>query len=234
MGEPDSAHDRLRQLGVVTVELREPYADGPCFLRLRMSGMTVEVIVPPGVAPCEYALEQLGDVLPASGREQGCEADLGDYVVGYRSWLVESGQLRPWGTGADVWRGNAEVHATCHIGLHPAPATGCHCGFHCFHDVESAVAGDYFKMTEDPRIAVLGAVRCRGNLEVHHDGFRAEYAQPICLLGAPQLGLPSVDTPDELLEFATAYGTPVPHELRPQRPIRDVSAGHWTIWADEP
>lgn len=228
------ALERLRKLGAIDVQLREPYAGGPRFVRLVMRAVTVEIIVPPGVGPYEYALEQLGDLLTGRDPEQGCGPGLDDYVIGYRSWLIQSGQLGAWGMGTDVWRGNAEVQATCRFDLHPAPSPGCHCGFHCFHDVASAIGDDYFKLTDDPRIAVLGAVRCRGNLEVHHDGFRAEYAQPICLLGAPQFGLPSVDAAEDLVAFAAEYGKPVPPELRPAQDLGDVSGGRWMLWTETP
>lgn len=231
MGDPPPARERLRELGVIDVRLREPYTEGPCFLRLGLRGATLEIIVPPGVDAYEYALEQLGRVSSGRDREPRSEPEpeLDDYLIGYRSWLIEGGRLGPWGTGDDVWRGNAEVRATCRVHRHAAPDPDCHCGFHCFHDVASAVGEDYFGLTEDPRIAVLGAVRCRGNVEVHHDGFRAEYAQPICLVGAPQLGLPSVDEPDDLVAFAAGYGKPVPAELRPPG-SHDISTGQWIAW----
>jgi hypothetical protein len=109
---------------------------------------------------------------------------------------------------------------------HAAPHHRCHCGLYAWHDPArlpgaSGFAAEY----------VYGAILAWGRIEVHGDGLRAEYAEPVLLaydesqsykhvrrvqaIGS-ELGLPVVEV-DELEEASKAFGEPVPRELRPDR-----------------
>lgn len=118
----------------------------------------------------EHALaeqdEEWGKVVP----------DLMDYVIGFRAWNLSGNRLKPIAAGNDVWRGGAEVRASCgHGKLHRAPAHECDCGFYAWHD--------FTPMKEEARGGgtrkVWGAVQACGRMEVHEDGFRAEYMRPV-------------------------------------------------------
>lgn len=101
--------------------------------------------------------------------------DLMDYVVGYRAWNLHGGQIKPIGAGDDVWKGGLEVRASCkNGGLHVSPDSECECGLYAWHDFERVKAG----VNE---AQVYGAVQAWGRIEVHQEGFRSEYMQPVML-----------------------------------------------------
>jgi hypothetical protein len=109
---------------------------------------------------------------------------------------------------------------------HAAPDPKCRCGLYAWHDAgrlpdASGYAAEY----------VYGAILAWGRIEVHGDGLRAEYAEPVVLaydetqsyrhvrrvqaIGS-ELGLPVVEI-EQLDEAANAFGDPVPLDLRPSR-----------------
>lgn len=116
---------------------------------------------------------------------------------------------------------------------HAAPDPDCMCGLYANHNVPDEGAGSYASDT------VLGAVLAWGRLEVHPNGFRAQYAEPIVLgysgaqpydlvrtiqaIGS-ELGLEVVPL-DELERAARRHGEPVPEQLRP-RPRPTHSSHH--------
>lgn len=102
-------------------------------------------------------------------------------VLGWRVWRLRGHSLASWGT-TYVWHPNANF-ARCLNPNNPCPASpgrGCRCGFwavftprHCI----SRVCEDYSE-----RAPVLGLIRAWGEVALHGpEGFRAEYAAPVCL-----------------------------------------------------
>jgi hypothetical protein len=184
---------RLAELGVVrSIAVEDPWptnlywrmllADGRVVqapvtiqeLHLRGSHGLVEICARAVVEFCKR-----NGPVPKPTHEAGTP-DLAATIVGYRAWKVASraiGQevgLRPLGGGADHWRGAEEVRARCGTMFHAAPDPSHHCGWNAWHDplrVERELR----------RGRVVGAIACRGRVEVHRDGFRAEWARPICL-----------------------------------------------------
>ena len=109
---------------------------------------------------------------------------------------------------------------------HRAPDPSCRCGLYAWHD-----PGRLLGFVGQRAELVYGVVLAWGRIEVHADGLRAEYAEPVILayretqtyrhvrrvqaIGS-ELGLPVVEL-DELEEAAMGFGEPVPPELRPKR-----------------
>ncbi len=125
-------------------------------------------------------------------------------VVGYRTWAVDAeGWLLPFSLGAIAgpWRPGTN-HATCHYAkwrtpggathsssgtrraavrdVHEAPHPRCMCGLYALAD-----AADPRLPRNDPELA-LGAIGAWGDLEVHRDGFRAQYATVLALAASPR------------------------------------------------
>lgn len=142
--------------------------------------------------------------------------DLIEPVVAFRKWRVVDGRLRS--LYEPVFWLDAMQQAECrapHRGYppHDAPQTGCTCGIYASHEP------DYEFPTIDFR-GVSGIVTAWGNIEVHAEGFRAQFVQVEALslyerwsdrqaeavrTAAEELGLDLVDLYD--LEAAVArYG----------------------------
>lgn len=115
-------------------------------------------------------------------------------ICGLRTWRVEwsgdSGRLggpiyeSPWATGG------APTRASCQTGsgrlrrTHHAPVGSCSCGLYALHPRESAVdqLEPALLADDEPRFdSVIGIVDAWGKVEVHEEGFRAEYARPRAL-----------------------------------------------------
>jgi hypothetical protein len=188
------------------------------------------------------------------------DADVGEYVIGYRRWLVYVEEVMMGGAGPEAfglsfediisgaerlvvkryglhpistnihtteWDGGREVMARCVYHTHAAPFPHCGCGFNLWHDPAGiglpTNTWDVLGGSEGVMGIVGGVVRARGRIEVHSDGFRAQYAQPLALLCEPDapeaevaraLGLATVIY-DDAEDFAQEHGHPVPVELRP-------------------
>jgi hypothetical protein len=113
-----------------------------------------------------------------------------------------------------------------HKGRHHAPAPDCGCGFNAYHEPRGRLGTSVRGGTT---LMVAGAIRARGHIEVHHEGFRAQYAQPIALAyggrddpdgervrqAAAEFGIAAVPLSD-LLAFTQEFGHPVPQEMRPE------------------
>jgi hypothetical protein len=128
--------------------------------------------------------------------------------------------------------GSKETEAeAARIGPHDAPHPGCECGMYAWFEI----GGTRGKLNSGGGLRVWGAVTAWGRIEVHADGFRAEYAEPVALAYSPrdpyedvvrvqavagELGLPFV-TLDDLPAEAGKYGQAVPDEMRlPSEPER--------------
>lgn len=171
-------------------------------------------------------------------------------VIGYRMWRLVDGELRPSNENFSAWK-VGENRAKCEkdsflasVGLllnayttggteetapanHDAPHAACDCGFYGWHSLERLAQ-------HAPSDGVIhGAFAAWGKVEVHADGFRAEYAQPV-VFGYSDLytlrahraaeefahthGIRLVSL-EELPEFASVFGQPVPEDLRPEKPV---------------
>lgn len=138
-------------------------------------------------------------------------------VVGYRRWYVGlGGSLWPAGWVPAAGERAAGVHrpwragpnlAECPLHAHAAPDWLCTCGLHACFAVPPPAFG-----------FVVGAVAAWGLLQVHLDGFRAEYAQITALAGEPgAAGVAAIGerysvpvVPRELLELeASRHGQPI-------------------------
>lgn len=160
-------------------------------------------------------------------------------VVGFREWRLADWLLAPLSVG-DPWRPGVN-RARCNLGTptlfmaaadptHDAPHGDCDCGFYAFHDLPPHPRSVYsFDRRTD---MVLGAVAAWGNLEVHHDGFRAECAQILAIAeptryqhATPEgfaLAVETYRVPvvacDELQAEAMKHGQPLPEAARPPKP----------------
>jgi hypothetical protein len=174
-------------------------------------------------------------------------------VVGFRQWRVNDDlQLRATARNAHVWV-PGENRAVCDplprtatfgpISLRwdgsyddppppkkcdHAPTPECECGLYALHSPNDLWYGKKNLWQADPLIA--GVVCAWGRLEVHHGGFRAEFAR-VCALAAPEskrdcavaravaadYGVPLVDA-GTLAQVASEYGVSVPEAMRPEKP----------------
>lgn len=120
-------------------------------------------------------------ILAASDKQfEETVPDLFEYALGFRAWDLQNGILRPIGAGTAIWDGGNEVRATCGKGVvHRAPDQNCECGLYAWHSFENMMNDAMNSGARENR--VWGAVVARGRLEVHRDGFRAEYMRPVML-----------------------------------------------------
>lgn len=158
-------------------------------------------------------------------------------VVGYRRWRLDDWVLsplnysKPWRPGVNkaVCQPGSYMRTYSSYGgdidsPHKAPHHGCHCGMNAFFEPKGIREGG----------DVLGAVVGWGDLQVHPDGFRAEYAQIVALVGGhvgPDLtavatlyNVPIVETITDMQVEASKHGSPLPESLRP--PAQDESASN--------
>lgn len=156
-------------------------------------------------------------------------------VIGYRKWRLADWVLSPINHGSP-WRPGVNK-AVCQpdkthfylsnyndapmFGYHEAPGKNCNCGMNAFFEPKGIREGG----------DVLGAVVGWGDLQVHPDGFRAEYAQIVGLLRESVLNdspnsldltevsrlydVPVVGSMEELQMEASEHGSPLPKSLRP-------------------
>ena len=159
--------------------------------------------------------------------------DLAAAVVGFRSWRLAGGGLQSPYIPCR-WDGRV-MHAECYDanrGLvrgegwldepHDSPHPDCRCGIYAYH---SPGARNYYGEVW----WCEGVVSAWGRVEVHADGYRAEFAR-VEALGVPDLGNPRLDAAvaavgrdlgvpvmasAALPAFAGELGDPVPPGLRP-------------------
>ncbi len=107
-------------------------------------------------------------------------------VYGLRTWRVRWSAHRPilsgvfqastWSHGLDATQ--AKCRGRARGTRHEAPHPGCRCGIYGMHPAQ---IGQWFEMTRKPfdwGPSVHGIVEAWGRVELHEDGFRAEYARP--------------------------------------------------------
>jgi hypothetical protein len=154
--------------------------------------------------------------------------DLAEPVIGYRQWRVCDGAL--WSAYADDrWERGLNV-ARCSVpgAGHPeaAPGHDCRCGIHAWYRPCPLLA------SPSTSAFVAGAVALWGELELHHDGMRAQFGMVVALVRpvlsrskrravlrvAEALEVEAV--PAHRLEaVALRHGAPIPRTLRPRRPV---------------
>lgn len=154
-------------------------------------------------------------------------------MLGFRFWTLDGHRLASQNHIFGGWE-IGENHAVCQRDVftmvaadraaHRAPDPDCACGLYALHSCPERVGLG--------STSVFGAVLAWGHIEVHHNGFRAEHAEPVLLGYDPtqpyrhveilkavggEFGVPVVDV-DELEDRALWLGKPIPEELRPTPP----------------
>lgn len=160
-------------------------------------------------------------------------------VLGFRNWYLMDGELRPLnakpsvyisygfvgpsssGRGFEPWL-MGENTAKCRHHDHDAPHKDCECGLYAWHGI-NRIQGNM----------VAGAVMGWGKVVSHHDGFRAERAEIVALSYSDEMTYGDVKTLrkiaqdngivvcefEQLENVGSEFGTPVPEELRPAKPV---------------
>lgn len=131
-------------------------------------------------------------------------------IIAYRAWGVVNGLLSSVATSSQSWPRLRPFHAVCAkqergIEAHEAPDEGCMCGIYAMRTVEALVDTLHY------RPMILGRIALWGNVVVHEDGYRAEYAYPQLLFYGPTMDREIVSP------VAANYGceaAPMPDDLR--------------------
>jgi hypothetical protein len=103
-----------------------------------------------------------------------------DPLFGWRLWRVRDGTLLSWGVRHE-WQPGVN-QASCLGSRHceSSPGESCSCGFWALHSPTRCIR--YARDTITDRSSVVGLVRAWGQVALHGtEGFRAEYATPVCL-----------------------------------------------------
>ena len=107
-------------------------------------------------------------------------------LLGYSNWAWQ-----PW--GKPTIAACLAVYGAGHAGDEgeAAPATNCTCGLYAHHPWARKATEDFDLLSgvspEDDWL--IGVVDAWGKLEVHEDGFRAQFARPVLLVaGTPEAG----------------------------------------------
>jgi hypothetical protein len=161
-------------------------------------------------------------------------------VIGFRQWLLIDGSLcplftctlsAPWVPGVNEARcfSSASRHAHDTPAPHDtSPQTDCSCGLYARHEVTDTMRRDHIKGR------VTGAIAAWGDLEVHHDGFRAQYAVVCALAESASTPIPAAVAAryhvpllplDRLEAEALRHGAPLPGSVRPPAPEPDRRRG---------
>lgn len=140
--------------------------------------------------------------------------DLTTKVVGFREWSLVGDTLRPFGRFNYRWRPGVNRASCGRPWQHHAhsPSADCACGLHAYHAAASL---------PDVQLPcrVVGAVTAWGQLQVHENGFRAEYAEPVALAYGAYT---SQTMKRHLRRVAERYGVP----LVPFRKLAAAAAEH--------
>lgn len=198
----------------------------------------------PAISP-EQALAAIGHK-PAPDEPAAPPPHLHGKVIGFRGWTLDGYKLlsanrRQHGMHWEI----GENKAVCKIDqriqflggrdprrgrppAHEAPHPDCECGLYAYFEPRRENNPHNFRKDE----LIWGAVAAWGRIEVHADGFRAEYAQPVVLAYHPrqpyedviaaeaiasEWNLPFVRL-DELPAEAEKHGGLVPEDMRPSKP----------------
>jgi hypothetical protein len=129
-------------------------------------------------------------------------------LYGLRTWRVRWSAGRPVLSGVfqtAAWNDALEpTKARCRgrgRTQHAAPAPDCRCGIYGMHPSQ---IGEWFEMTRKPfdwGQSVHGIVEAWGRVELHEDGFRAEFARPYAIVHVEGYG-----SWNESREIAEAMG----------------------------
>lgn len=152
----------------------------------------------------------------------------GAEIVGFRQWWITEDMRLKSGAVDFLW--NRDNEATCLNAGHKAPSAGCECGLYALHEPSSFWYNKrQYQERPAPGILVSGVITAHGLIEVHAEGFRAQYAKIVALAkGSTRLsayvisevakdyGVSLVDS-QELVQIAGEYGQPIPEAMRPVR-----------------
>lgn len=101
-------------------------------------------------------------------------------LLGWRLWRVREGQLLSWGVRHQWDPGVNQAiclgsrRCTC------SPGESCSCGFWALNSPMRCIR--YARDTITDRSSVVGLVRAWGQVALHgNEGFRAQFASPVCL-----------------------------------------------------
>ena len=166
--------------------------------------------------------------------------DVIGHVTGWREWtLMHSGHLVSWGVGQSVWTDEMEMFCTTRE-VCKTPQEDHGCGLYAYNDpamVDTLLPGmPGFSSwgtfgTTGTGMTVAGIVQGWGEVIVHCDGFRSQYARIVALVVPPKgADVPAIQrmarlynarlfsSRDEAEKAAGEFGFPVPEELRPEAP----------------
>lgn len=165
--------------------------------------------------------------------------DVIGHVTGWREWtLMHSGHLVSWGQGQSVWTDEMEMFCTTRE-VCKTPQEDHHCGLYAYHEakmVDTILPGmpgfsTWGSFTQGTGMTVAGIVQGWGEVIVHCDGFRSQYARIVGLVVPPKgADVPAIQrmarlynarlfsSRDDAEKAAGEFGFPVPEELRPEKP----------------
>jgi hypothetical protein len=118
-------------------------------------------------------------------------------IHGVRVWHLQldgrQARLAAAVQGTGWVRGGRPTRARClGAGAHAPPAGDCGCGLYALHPyaIESSASFFHFPGYHRGALWIAGLVEAWGRVEIHSEGFRAEYARPLALLvmGLPRHG----------------------------------------------
>jgi hypothetical protein len=147
-------------------------------------------------------------------------------VIGYRRWKIDSaGLLWPITMNIAPWRPGVNK-AECPTKRHHAPSKKCECGLYTLRRPPSAEM-------EWPLETIVGAVVSWGDLQVHPNGHRSEYAQ-IVAFARPIFGVEIEDWECErlrkaLMNLSEFYGVPVV----PEHQLQAEALKHGSVLPDD-
>lgn len=128
-------------------------------------------------------------------------------IHGLRQWALDNAKpphLRAVVYGQPWPQGGVPFAARCVGHSHAAPSAHCSCGIYAWHP--RADNAEYVFPSRDWLGSVTGIIEAWGEVEVHHDGFRAQYARPRWLVLPDRADL---ETRRRMAEIAAAYGAEV-------------------------
>lgn len=160
-------------------------------------------------------------------------------IAGVRAWEVRETErdgplLGAWAVG-QIWQPGGPIHATCvaralrrprphqrRPTAHLAPDPECACGIYALHPQHLGTRMELLERLDrcDPA-GVLGATKSWGRVEVHGEGFRAEWARVTALYRTGAEGEVSAAC---IARLAGAYGARVV-DLREGNDLSDELAG---------
>ena len=128
-----------------------------------------------------------------SETEQGDDPHFAGTILGVRSWLVPPSidELHPlvkitsWRT--DGSRTEAFCATTGFKPTHSPPGKDCECGLYAYHPWSHEARNLDSSPAWNRGWSLAGAVEAWGRIELHREGFRAEFARPVAFLAPPRL-----------------------------------------------